>query len=62
MGFLSSAVKVVTGGEPLIHKQYFLCDFFHNKRGECHIEVSGAHPYSGTWDWFTLSQKKRKLH
>ena len=38
-----------------------MCDLFHNKGIECHIETSGAHPYSGTWDWFTLSPKKRKL-
>lgn len=59
---LSGAVKVVvTGGEPLIHKLDILCDLFHSKGIECHIETSGAHPSSGTWDWFTLSPKKRKL-
>ena len=59
---LSGAVNVVvTGGEPLIHKLDILCDLFRNKGIKCHIETSGAHPYSGTWDWFTLSPKKRKL-
>ena len=54
-------VEWVTGGEPLIHKLDILCDLFRNKGIKCHIETSGAHPYSGTWDWFTLSPKKRKL-
>jgi organic radical activating enzyme len=25
-----------------------------------HIETSGAHPFSGQWDWITLSPKKFK--
>lgn len=52
---------VVTGGEPLMHKLDVLCDLFHVKGIDCHIETSGAHSYSGDWDWFTLSPKKRKL-
>ena len=52
---------VVTGGEPLMHNLDLLCELFHAKGIDCHIETSGAHPYSGLWDWFTLSPKKRKL-
>ena len=52
---------VVTGGEPLMHQLDLLCELFHQKGIDCHIETSGAHPYSGNWDWFTLSPKKRKL-
>ena len=52
---------VVTGGEPLMHQLDVLCEMFHVKGIDCHIETSGAHPYSGNWDWFTLSPKKRKL-
>ncbi len=58
----SKATKVVvTGGEPLMHQLDLLCELFHQAGIDCHIETSGAHPYSGNWDWFTLSPKKRKL-
>lgn len=60
--FLSGATKVViTGGEPLMHNLDLLCDLIHSNGIDCHIETSGAHPFSGCWDWFTLSPKKRKL-
>jgi len=52
---------VITGGEPLMHKLDSLCELFHEQKIECHIETSGAYSYSGNWDWFTLSPKKRKL-
>lgn len=52
---------VVTGGEPLMHQLDRLCALFQGQQLDCHIETSGAHPYSGYWDWFTLSPKKRKL-
>ena len=58
MGFFVGAVKVVVTGGTSIHKLDILCDLFRNKGIKCHIETSGAHPYSGTWDWFTLSPKK----
>lgn len=60
--FLSGATKVViTGGEPLMHNLDLLCDLIHSNGIDCHIETSGAHAFSGSWDWFTLSPKKRKL-
>ncbi len=52
---------VITGGEPLMHQLNGICKLFHIQQIDCHIETSGAHPYSGNWDWFTLSPKKRKL-
>jgi organic radical activating enzyme len=58
----TKATKVViTGGEPLMHKLDGLCALFQARKIDCHIETSGAHSYSGFWDWFTLSPKKRKL-
>jgi len=60
--FLSGATKVViTGGEPLMHNLDLLCDLIHSNGIDCHIETSGSHAFSGRWDWFTLSPKKRKL-
>ena len=32
----------------------------HAKGIRTHIETSGAHPLSGTWDWITFSPKKFK--
>ena len=59
---LSKANKVViTGGEPLMHNLDEMCNLFHSNGIDCHIETSGAYSYSGNWDWFTLSPKKRKL-
>lgn len=59
---LTKAPKVVvTGGEPLMHNLDILCEQFSANGIDCHIETSGAHAYSGSWDWFTLSPKKRKL-
>lgn len=52
---------VVTGGEPLMYSLDVLCELLHIKGIDCHIETSGAHSFSGAWDWFTLSPKKRKL-
>ena len=52
---------VVTGGEPLMHQLDILCKALHDIDIDCHIETSGAHPFSGEWEWFTLSPKKRKL-
>lgn len=52
---------VITGGEPLMHSLDLVCNLFKAKGIDCHIETSGAHPFSGAWDWFTLSPKKRKL-
>lgn len=52
---------VITGGEPLTYNLDLLCEAMHNIGVDCHIETSGAFPYSGSWEWFTLSPKKRML-
>lgn len=53
-------IVVVTGGEPLMHPLDELCRLLHQKGFRTHIETSGAHPLSGTWDWICLSPKKFK--
>jgi organic radical activating enzyme len=51
---------VVTGGEPLMHNLDSLTTSLHDANFRTHIETSGAHPISGTWDWICLSPKKFK--
>ncbi len=54
-------IVVITGGEPLMHPLNALCDALHGIGKRTHLETSGAHPLSGTWDWICLSPKKFKL-
>ena len=49
---------VVTGGEPAMHNLAPLTDALRAAGLTAHIETSGAHPLTGTWDWVTLSPKK----
>ena len=51
---------VVTGGEPAMHDLAPLTEALHAAGLQAHIETSGAHPLTGTWDWVTLSPKKFK--
>lgn len=64
---LADAVKktpatmvVITGGEPLMHNLEALTKELKTAGLQTHIETSGAHPLSGTWDWICLSPKKFK--
>jgi organic radical activating enzyme len=56
----SSAAQlvVITGGEPLMHQLDHLTTRFRNAGLSMHLETSGSHPLSGTWDWICLSPKK----
>jgi organic radical activating enzyme len=53
-------VVVVTGGEPAMHALGPLTAGLRAAGLRAHIETSGAHPLSGTWDWVTLSPKRFK--
>ena len=53
-------VVVITGGEPLMHNLDALTQELQQAGLKTHIETSGAHPLSGTWDWICLSPKKFK--
>ena len=53
-------VVVVTGGEPAMHALEPLTAGLRAAGLRAHIETSGAHPLSGTWDWVTLSPKRFK--
>ena len=53
-------IVVITGGEPLMHNLETLTATLKAEGFSTHIETSGAHPLSGTWDWICLSPKKFK--
>ena len=53
-------MAVITGGEPLMHSLSSLTELLRSKNIACHLETSGSHPLSGTWDWICLSPKKFK--
>ncbi|MCF8463440.1 MAG: 7-carboxy-7-deazaguanine synthase QueE [Flavobacteriales bacterium] len=53
-----STVVVVTGGEPLIFNLSNLTHELSQNGIKIHVETSGAHPFSGKFDWVCLSPKK----
>lgn len=53
-------IVVVTGGEPLMHDCGPLTEALRATGLRVHLETSGAHKLTGTWDWITLSPKKFK--
>jgi 7-carboxy-7-deazaguanine synthase len=55
------AIVIITGGEPLMHDLNPLTEELHRLKMQVHLETSGAHPFSGQFDWVTFSPKKFKL-
>lgn len=53
-------ICVITGGEPLMHNLDALTAALQQKNIKTHMETSGAHPLSGTWNWICLSPKRFK--
>lgn len=51
---------VITGGEPLMYDLGPLTRLLKEKGFMINIETSGAHPFSGTFDWVCFSPKKFK--
>lgn len=60
MAFPSRTV-VITGGEPLMYNLSPLTAALKENGFRIHIETSGAHPFSGTFDWVCFSPKKFKI-
>ncbi|MCY7324328.1 MAG: 7-carboxy-7-deazaguanine synthase QueE [Phormidesmis sp. CAN_BIN36] len=54
------AIVVITGGEPLMHDLTVLSHSLHDVGLRVHLETSGAHLFSGQFDWVTLSPKVSK--
>lgn len=57
---VNPAIVVITGGEPLMHDLTELTRSLHIENLRVHLETSGAHPFSGEFDWVTLSPKTFK--
>jgi organic radical activating enzyme len=57
---LRPAIVVITGGEPLMHDLTPLTEQLRRAGLRVHLETSGSHPFSGRFDWVTLSPKKFK--
>lgn len=53
-------IVVITGGEPLMHRLDRLTAALQEAGFKTHMETSGAHPLSGSWNWICLSPKKFK--
>lgn len=51
---------VITGGEPLMYELGPLTKLLKENGFTINIETSGAHPFSGTFDWVCFSPKKFK--
>ncbi|PZV14700.1 MAG: 7-carboxy-7-deazaguanine synthase QueE [Pseudanabaena sp.] len=54
------AMVVITGGEPLMHDLTELTRELKEQGQRVHLETSGAHPFSGSFDWVTFSPKQFK--
>lgn len=53
-------IVVITGGEPLMYDLDLLTGELQSAGLKTHVETSGAHPLSGSWDWICFSPKKFK--
>jgi organic radical activating enzyme len=53
-------ICVITGGEPAMHDLTALTAALQSAGLRTHIETSGVHPMTGSWDWVTLSPKRFK--
>ena len=53
-------LAVVTGGEPTLYDLAPLTRALQQQGFSTHLETSGAHSLTGTWDWICLSPKKFK--
>jgi len=51
---------VITGGEPLMYDLGPLTSLLKERGFTINIETSGAHPFSGSFDWVCFSPKKFK--
>jgi 7-carboxy-7-deazaguanine synthase len=57
---VNPAIVVITGGEPLMHDLSWLSSGLQAAGLRVHLETSGAHPFSGSFDWVTFSPKPSK--
>jgi organic radical activating enzyme len=53
-------ICVITGGEPAMHDLTALTEGLQAAGIRTHIETSGTHALTGSWDWVTFSPKRFK--
>jgi organic radical activating enzyme len=53
-------IAVITGGEPLMHDLSAITTALKQAGFRTHLETSGTHPITGTWDHICFSPKKFK--
>jgi organic radical activating enzyme len=53
-------VVIITGGEPLMHNLDELTEALQDAGLKTHLETSGVHPLTGSWDWICFPPKKFK--
>jgi 7-carboxy-7-deazaguanine synthase len=58
---VNPAIVIITGGEPLMHDLNPLTEELHRLKMQVHLETSGAHSFSGQFDWVTFSPKRFKV-
>lgn len=58
---VNPAIVIITGGEPLMHDLNPLTQQLRELGLRVHLETSGAHPFSGEFDWVTFSPKRYKV-
>jgi len=56
----NAPMVIITGGEPLLHNLNPLTKELKKTGKKIHLETSGAHPFSGEFDWVTFSPKTYK--
>ena len=54
-----SRTVVLTGGEPLMYNLDPLCSGLKKAGISIHLETSGSHPLTGSFDWICLSPKRK---
>ncbi|MBE9221731.1 7-carboxy-7-deazaguanine synthase QueE [Cyanobacterium stanieri LEGE 03274] len=57
---IKTNIIIITGGEPLLHNLNPLTIELRKTGKNIHLETSGAHPFSGVFDWVTFSPKPYK--
>lgn len=55
-----TSIVVITGGEPMMQNLDCLCGRLKQLGVRLHLETSGSEPFSGKFDWITLSPKRKK--
>lgn len=56
----NAEIVIITGGEPLMYDMDILTSAIRDSDKKVHVETSGTHKLTGSWDWICFSPKKFK--